>query len=83
MPLLKNNMKLYATIESEREGRNAKKGGNEQLNITLFKGNKEIGYITFSPSEIAIEIYDSKDASIISEYGIENPVSVKEMRYKL
>ena len=38
-------MKLYATIESERGGRPAKKGGDVQLDITLALGNKVIGSI--------------------------------------
>lgn len=57
-------MKLYCTVTSERDGRIAKKGGDKQLNITLYRGNKEVGYITFSGDEVAIEVYNPKESYV-------------------
>ena len=54
-------MNLYAKLESERGGRPAKKGSNEQLNLTLYRGNSEIALLTFTKDEISIEVYECDD----------------------
>lgn len=66
-------MRFYATIESaesEKGGsRAAKKGSNEQLNITLYRGNREIGLLTFSGDEVSVEIYGSEPYCLVD--GVE------------
>lgn len=52
-------MKLAARIESEESRRPCVKASNEQLTITLMRSGKEIGLVTFSSDEIAIEVYDA------------------------
>lgn len=41
-------MKLYATITSEKKATTARKGGNEYLEIKLYRGNYMLGYLTLN-----------------------------------
>lgn len=51
-------MKLYATVNSEGAGREAKKGGNKELVIKLKRGNVET--FTVVMKEQTLLIYDSQ-----------------------
>lgn len=76
-------MKYYATLEAEPErSRIAKKGSNAQLNIKLYKGNKEVGLITFGGGEVGIEVYEPREVYAISpEDGVELKVPSGEVRF--
>lgn len=47
-------MKLYATTTSDKQGREAKKGGERFIKTTLTRGNKQIG---------TLELFEIADGS--------------------
>ena len=49
----KNRMRFYATITSERDSRDGKKGGNEYLQVELSAFGKIVGYIVLEITEDA------------------------------
>lgn len=69
-------MKLYATISAERGGREASKGDDEQLYVKLYRGNAEIGLLTFSASEIEIEVYNAIGGAQASPVAYDLPFNV-------
>ena len=50
-------MKLYATITSEKGGSDAKKGGDEIVQVYLYRGNKKVGYVMLTQENIAFTEY--------------------------
>ena len=77
-------MKLAAHIESTESRRPAIKASNEQLTITLIKSGREIGLLTFSPDEVAIEVYGSfvehpdYNAPDLVSFTLPKKITVKE-----
>jgi len=53
--ILLGSMKLYATITSERGGREVKKGGDEMIRVELKRGNKFIYYIYLTNETLLVE----------------------------
>ena len=76
-------MKYFASIETERGSRPAKKGSNEQLFVKLFKGNREIGLLTFGGGEVAIEIYEPKLVYGYSDTGHQFTVPSSMVRFDI
>lgn len=50
-------MKLYATINSERGGRPAKKGGDKSLMIDISRGNYHLGTLKVYDRHNGYDIY--------------------------
>lgn len=76
-------MKYYATLEAEPErSRVSKKGSNSQLLITLYRGNKQIGLITYGGGEVGIELYDASEVYSVDE-GTQFKVAGREVRFVL
>ena len=58
-------MKLYATITSERQGQTSKKGGNEFLEIKLYRRNYMLGIVTLDNDTLT---YQSTKTPKILDY---------------
>lgn len=72
-------MKYAAEVSSEKGGRVARKAA-DQVNITIYRGNKEIGYMTIADNEIGIEVYEAQSTEIVSPGPLRN-IAAKEIRF--
>lgn len=61
-------MKLYATVESEGKGREARKGGNKELVIKLTRGNSKTFTVVFK--EHTLLVYNTETYKILYEENL-------------
>lgn len=48
-------MRLYATVTSEKKGREARKGGDERLEIRLYSGNRHEYTISYEQDRLRVD----------------------------
>jgi len=70
-------MKLYAIVTGERLSRPARKGADQELNITLSEGNRQVARIVQRPDEINFIFADANGPKKITVNGHEVRALIK------